>query len=65
VADCDVELTQYMITAGGNKDWPLLIKVEKELARLLRQTYRSDEGDEILRRLKGIEVTLDGGDGDE
>jgi hypothetical protein len=54
-----------MITAGGNKDWPLLIKVEKELARLLRQTYRSDEGDEILRRLKGIEVTLDGGDGDE
>lgn len=56
---------QYMITVGGSKDWPLLIKVEKKLAHLLRETYRSDEGDEILRRLKGIEDTLNGGEGDE
>jgi tetratricopeptide (TPR) repeat protein len=52
---------QYMITVGGRKDWPLLIKVEKELAQVMHQTHRSDQGDEIIRRLKGIEDTLSRG----
>ena len=50
---------QYMITVGGEKDWPLLIKIEKELAQIYRQTDRTEEADEILRRLRAIEDTFD------
>jgi len=56
---------QYLITVGGDRDWQLLIKVGKALSEIMHLTDRSDEGEEILRRLKGIEDTLGGGEGDE
>ncbi len=58
-AEKELRKSRRMNTQACHVDWELAVNVEKELATVLKAKGEEDEANEILRRIKVIEETMD------
>ena len=48
-----------MVSEDEPKDFEFIVDVETRIAKIIRMQGRTDEADEIERRLKSVQETLD------